>query len=87
MSQIFDLLDLLAPVIIVAKLLIQRLWQINVTWHESVPNEIEQNWLQFRNQLTDLVEFDMHRHVTHSHAVFFTHLRMLPRKPLVLEFT
>ncbi|XP_043496425.1 uncharacterized protein LOC122520402 [Polistes fuscatus] len=39
-SQLFDPLGLLGPVVINAKLMMQRLWQLKSTWDEDVPADI-----------------------------------------------
>lgn len=50
-AKIFDPLGLLGPVIITAKILMQSLWQLNLHWDESVPMQIQSNWIQFEVQL------------------------------------
>lgn len=50
-AQIFDPLGLLGPVIITAKILIQKLWLLKVDWDETVPLEIETKWRAYENQL------------------------------------
>ncbi|KAK9731456.1 Pao retrotransposon peptidase [Popillia japonica] len=50
-SQLFDPLGLLSPIIIKAKVMMQRLWLLNITWDESVPTEIYSDWMQFESQL------------------------------------
>lgn len=40
MAQIFDPLGPMSPIIIVAKLIIQRLWQLQVNWNEPVSDEL-----------------------------------------------
>jgi len=37
--QIFDLLDLLASIIVTAKILMQQLWRLQIDWDES-PSDI-----------------------------------------------
>lgn len=50
-SQIFDPLGLIGPVVILAKILMQRLWQLHIAWDESVPTDIHSTWFQYRSQL------------------------------------
>lgn len=50
-AKIFDPLDLLAPVIIVAKMIMQKLWSLKVDWDESLPQNIHSEWLNFYNEL------------------------------------
>lgn len=53
-SKLFDPLGLLGPVIVVAKLLMQQLWQLNLTWDESVPTEIHTKWKRYSEELHQL---------------------------------
>lgn len=46
-SRLFDPMGWLAPVIITAKVLIQRLWLSRVSWDEEVPENIRREWIQF----------------------------------------
>ncbi|GJQ78894.1 hypothetical protein Trydic_g65 [Trypoxylus dichotomus] len=40
-SKIFDPLGLLSPVVVNAKLLIQKIWQLNLSWDDVVPESIK----------------------------------------------
>ena len=62
-SQIFDPLGLLGPVIVVAKILMQHLWQANVTWDEAIPQNIHTQWCQFLIQLQVLNKIKIPRHI------------------------
>lgn len=53
-SLIFDPLGLLAPTIIHAKIILQKLWMYKLSWDESVPLEIDTKWRNFRNKLVEL---------------------------------
>ncbi|XP_046145767.1 uncharacterized protein LOC114882057 [Osmia bicornis bicornis] len=50
-AKIYDPLGLLGPVIIVAKMLLQKIWTIKVDWDESLPMDIHTEWKQFQMQL------------------------------------
>lgn len=43
-SQIFDPLGLVGPIIINAKVLMQQLWQLRIDWDESVPQAVFTKW-------------------------------------------
>lgn len=60
-AQIFDLLGLLGPVIILAKLFIQRLWTLQVDWDESLPADVYTEWITYRSQLKQLNELRITR--------------------------
>ncbi|XP_071637475.1 uncharacterized protein [Temnothorax longispinosus] len=49
-SQLFDPLGLLGPVILKAKILIQELWKIQMDWDSNVPMNIHTQWKQFKSQ-------------------------------------
>ena len=51
-AKLFDPLGLLGPVILRAKLIIQLLWKLQVTWDEPIPLDVKNNWLEFREQLS-----------------------------------
>lgn len=69
-SQIFDPLGLLSPIIIVVKLLIQRLWQLKITWDESIPLNLQTLWLKFRDSLPFINSFEIRRLVlTSKHQI------------------
>ncbi|XP_076389571.1 uncharacterized protein LOC105662854 [Megachile rotundata] len=50
-SQIFDPLGLIGPVITCAKLVMQQLWQLRTDWDESVCQEIHHQWVEYRKEL------------------------------------
>lgn len=53
-SQIFDPLGLIGPVIVIAKLLMQRLWQLNLDWDESTPTDVHTAWFEYKKQIQTL---------------------------------
>uniref|UniRef100_A0A182PWU5 Uncharacterized protein n=1 Tax=Anopheles epiroticus TaxID=199890 RepID=A0A182PWU5_9DIPT len=57
-AKMFDPLGLVSPVLVLAKLLTQRLWKNKIDWDEPVDEPTSQEW-QFRNQqyLNDVNEF------------------------------
>lgn len=50
-SQIFDPLGLLGPVIIIAKILLQKLWLSKVSWDESLSVGMHSQWTSYRRDL------------------------------------
>ncbi|XP_076233347.1 uncharacterized protein LOC143178507 [Calliopsis andreniformis] len=63
-AKIFDPLGILGPVTIVAKLLMQRLWQLKVDWDESLPANIHTEWTTYAAQLQMLNNVEFSRHVS-----------------------
>lgn len=43
-ATIYDPLGLLAPVIVRAKILLQRVWSLKVDWNESLPSNLHSEW-------------------------------------------
>lgn len=62
-SQIFDPLGLLSPVTITAKVILQQLWKLKVSWDESIPMDLHTKWLSYRTQLNKLNDIKFPRHV------------------------
>ncbi|XP_018313929.1 uncharacterized protein [Mycetomoellerius zeteki] len=65
-AKLFDPLDILGPVIVIAKLILQELWQLDVHWDESVPQSIHTRWLEFKVQLEVLNQLQIPRCVKPS---------------------
>ncbi|XP_033363222.1 uncharacterized protein LOC117241396 [Bombus vosnesenskii] len=63
MAKIYDPLGLLAPVIVRAKMLLQRLWMLKIDWDESLPADVHTEWSKYYAQLPLLnnVEFPRKR--------------------------
>ncbi|XP_058816784.1 uncharacterized protein LOC131680080 [Topomyia yanbarensis] len=48
MSQLFDPLGLVGPVVASAKIFVQQLWQENLRWDDELPEKLQLWWLSFR---------------------------------------
>lgn len=55
-AKTFDVLGWFAPVVIKAKILLQRLWEEGLGWDDAVPPALEQAWLEWRQELRLLVD-------------------------------
>lgn len=62
-SKIFDPLGLLEPITLTAKVLIQRVCQLNLAWDETVPMDIHTTWSQYESQLNMIRRFRIPRYV------------------------
>lgn len=62
-AKIFDPLGILGPLSIRAKILIQRLWHLKIGWDESVPNQLYSEWLDLRNEISQVGSLHVPRHV------------------------
>lgn len=63
-SQIYDPLGLLSPAVIIAKVLLQKLWLSKLEWDTVVPPEIATTWNNFISTLQCLHELKIPRRVT-----------------------
>lgn len=67
-SQIFDPLGLISPIIIKAKMLMQRLWLLPCKWDDEVPAEIAAFWENIVLQLPKIANFRISRYALLSSA-------------------
>ncbi|XP_052755676.1 uncharacterized protein LOC128201782 [Galleria mellonella] len=68
-SQIFDPLGLLSPTIIIAKVLLQKLWLLQLGWDDEVPRDVLRAWTVFVKGLSMLNTIRIPRHVTANEAI------------------
>ena len=50
-AKTYDVLGWFSPSIIMAKILLQRLWEMKVGWDDIIPSSICDKWLQWRSEL------------------------------------
>ncbi|XP_053686383.1 uncharacterized protein LOC128735927 [Sabethes cyaneus] len=62
-SQLFDPLGLVGPIVISAKMFIQRLWLEDLQWDDELPEELRSWWLSFRVSIDVLQEIRVPRWV------------------------
>jgi len=62
-SKIFDPLGLLGPVLLYAKIIMQRCWLIKIGWDESMPQDLLLTWTAFASQLGMLRDLMINRRV------------------------
>ena len=55
-ARTFDVLGWVSPVVVKAKILLQRMWEVKVQWDDPVPQELEQTWQQWRAELSLLAD-------------------------------
>lgn len=61
--QLFDPLGLLGPIIIIGKILMQRLWQLKIDWDESIPHQLHNQFIEYQKQLSTLTRLQIPRRV------------------------
>lgn len=62
-ARLWDVLGLVAPVVLFAKLLIKELWKLNTDWDETPPDSIVLLFQKFKEQLPLLSSLKLPRHV------------------------
>lgn len=65
-SQMFDPLGFVGPIIVVAKMLIQEIWAKKLDWDERLPNELLKRWQSFSHALPQLANFKIPRYLFSS---------------------
>lgn len=60
-ARTFDVLGWFSPVVVMAKILLQRLWEERVQWDDPVPEELEATWSKWRSELSLLTEWHIAR--------------------------
>lgn len=58
---IFDPLGILSPVVIRPKIMLQRLWQLQLDWDQPVPQAIANEWFKFANSVKCLADLQVPR--------------------------
>nr|XP_044248843.1 uncharacterized protein LOC123002543 [Drosophila takahashii] len=62
-AQIFDPLGLFAPVVVKAKIFMQTLWTLNLSWDDELPQELQNDWKNYRSDLQALNSMQIPRHI------------------------
>lgn len=62
-ARLFDPLGLISPIIVTAKLLMQRLWELHIDWDAEIPTELKVVWEEFCTQLVCLKSIKIPRHL------------------------
>ena len=65
-SKIFDPLGLVSPIVIRAKLIVQKIWQEKLEWDQNVPTSISQEWSMLLEDIQNLKTCKIPRHLLTS---------------------
>lgn len=65
-ARIFDPLGLLAPTVLLAKVLIQGLWKLDIGWDEKPPEQIQKDWMGYIEDLPNVSKIQIPRWVRPS---------------------
>ncbi|XP_026462759.1 uncharacterized protein LOC113365404 [Ctenocephalides felis] len=68
-SQIFDPMGLIAPVVVKAKMIMQKIWKQKTDWDEEVPATIKEEWKTLQNQFTLLKEIKIQRYMFNQEPI------------------
>ncbi|XP_037929405.1 uncharacterized protein LOC119663875 [Teleopsis dalmanni] len=63
LARLFDSLGLVAPVIVKAKIFIQHLWQLKLSWDGPLPTDLRTTWSTFSENLSTLENLQVARHI------------------------
>ncbi|XP_062541377.1 uncharacterized protein LOC134209407 [Armigeres subalbatus] len=66
LAKIFDPLGLIGPVVVQAKIFLQTLWKQKCDWDDSLPEELQRIWTEFRRNLMALDTLTVPRWVSFS---------------------
>lgn len=72
-SKLFDPLGWLSPLSIRAKLLFQNAWTSHLSWDEEVPQPIQDNWIQFKNDFNFIDQFIIPRYLGNTNQSYQIH--------------
>ena len=61
MSSTFDPLGMIGPVLLPAKKVLQRTWQLKLQWDEKLPDDLLRSWTKWREQLELLNQVNIPR--------------------------
>ncbi|XP_073950909.1 uncharacterized protein [Choristoneura fumiferana] len=60
-ASLFDPMGWIAPAIIIAKILMQKMWREGIDWDEELPEKLQGEWLQFKRELPELKKVKLNR--------------------------
>ncbi|XP_055588800.1 uncharacterized protein LOC129741119 [Uranotaenia lowii] len=70
-ARLFDPIGLVGPVVVIAKIFLQDLWKLQCGWDDSLPEEMQNFWQEYRMNLKALSSLSVPRWLTfHSEASF-----------------
>lgn len=53
-AQVFDPMGLISPFVVIAKIIMQKIWLSNLDWDDQLPGTLLLEWNDFLNSLSDL---------------------------------
>lgn len=65
-AKLFDPLGWLAPSIIIAKIMFQKLWLLGLSWDDILPTDISKEWFHFRDNLQQIEQIRIPRWIKYE---------------------
>ena len=69
-SKHFDPIGLIAPVVVVAKVIIQSCWKLDLEWKDAVPDDVSRAYTNWKDDMCSLSQFNIPRKVPQTHLHF-----------------
>ena len=66
-SKHFDPIGLIAPVLVVAKTIIQSCWKLDLEWNDAVPNDVSRAYTKWKDDMGSLSQLKIPRKVLPIH--------------------
>ncbi|XP_063623095.1 uncharacterized protein LOC134795195 [Cydia splendana] len=61
-AKIYDPIGILAPTVIIAKILMQDIWKAKIDWDMVIPEDLQRTWLEFQANLPELKNINVPRY-------------------------
>lgn len=75
-ARIYDPLGIAGPVVVAAKIFIQQLWKLQLSWDDELPDSLASEWLDFRMALNTLHNTRIQRHVFDGQTSLHTQIHV-----------
>ena len=66
-SKHFDPIGLIAPVLVVAKVIIQSCWKLDLEWNDAVPDDVSRAYTNWKDDMSSLSQLKIPRKVLPTH--------------------
>ncbi|XP_011876960.1 PREDICTED: uncharacterized protein LOC105567040, partial [Vollenhovia emeryi] len=66
LAQVFDPLGLIAPLLVRGKLIMRRLWELDLGWDQVIPEELKTAWETYCADLREINELQVPRRVVYG---------------------
>ncbi|CAI6369690.1 unnamed protein product [Macrosiphum euphorbiae] len=73
-ATIFDPLGLVGPVVVVAKIFMQKLWQARINWDDPVASSLHEEWQNYQQTLPELEKIHIPRWIIGCSNVLVTQI-------------